>query len=1379
MFKKLFPITALALILLTFKVYAAENLLAEWTFDEMPQASFSEYVSGGKNGVITKTTNYAIKNYQTDFLEGSRMLKFTAFKSSEQAANANRTFYFTFPEYNPTKYPNTKLVVTYDTFVEYCTGATNYAAQQLLNYSSSAQTAIQTTTFTSTNGTTYSQKTGGNTITAPINTLNHIMYVYDYSTGKYSFTSNGTTKSNLTFTKTAANCFSFNVNKNEIYYIDNLRVLAVPNTFSVSRTLSYADQNKYVVEFNAPLKNVSLSVKKGSTTVSGYTYKIENDKLTIDFSKLSKSTKYTITIGTGTKNIIGTGLSVSKTYSFTPTGSTITESSAKIASTNAKDGFNPTEKLYFEYDKAISAADVNIVADGIDFTAFTKSISNKRLEINYSGSDIIPFDTDVTVTVTASETSGAKVTHEFSFKTQDANDFFSVYQQSQNKAQAGMGGFSVLVYVDIASPGKVYFERETINRTVEADLPFEPPAYAKVISPSGKTSFIYDFTYSETGKTAVCFNLPTAEEGIWQFQFSDSRDGDLIGIGIEEAYCWGVRGECLIGITENTLKNGYIYVPEKVDSVIVGAQSSSAFYVTDDKNVQYSPSSVNYTFGKHAVTINSIGDECYLEVNIADNFYGQFGIERAPSLLCPDLDSAEMLKGGWIETEGILCQGPIQSRARLEAIRLLNEKDLTVSFEKPALPERIDYPMAEALLFAPYGLITPLGDQVDRMVMDPDDPYFGSIFGQSGFTKPTVSWETGKFCNNGLTTGFGTVVGLDAQLNYLYQNKALANLNAIHILSAIIQLSEDHIIREGDNALNYPTTHGNFRIQWLSNSYEGIRNLLDPETVETIDLGLSAICDKQGGFRGMNTTNQFFFTMSAVESIARMTGVERHHDLFKNQAGNLAANDVFNERIGQSSAGYFIEDRGLDGQYHTLCQLLLYPTYKHYKAWSGADKETVSKLKGVIEDNIEFDSLFWLPQPKALLYTTPNCFTSRTTRAYAITTHTNYEFLIDEFPLAKRRFELVNMPDEGLGNAATFPCYVTNDEWAMRVINRYYPAYEYGIKNYTSHGTVALYNAYKNQSKFTSEPLPCEQESGIWDKNGIIAIKHKGIYLNSFYAIDGASSIPSMSYLGGGASVMWTEGTGSFSASKKPTNYSSGVTSKDQLNSSCIFGNTASGSFFFSGKEKSTLTWITPDKIFEISGTIPNTDITATWRYELTNDGIRITAKASSATGLGDVWMNIPLSLSEPEATVAFDGDTAIYSYLNDNVETVELATANDAEYVEGTSGGNLRVKLENGSATVDVKAVSHKKVEIEGMTDNETSVTATVKSYIGDVPVTVIAATYVGDRLTGVKTDDITATATATPVPLGINTTDAEYINLFIWDSLTGMTPYDFKTYN
>ena len=215
--------------------------------------------------------------------------------------------------------------------------------------------------------------------------------------------------------------------------------------------------------------------------------------------------------------------------------------------------------------------------------------------------------------------------------------------------------------------------------------------------------------------------------------------------------------------------------------------------------------------------------------------------------------------------------------------------------------------------------------------------------------------------------------------------------------------------------------------------------------------------------------------------------------------------------------------------------------------------------------------------------------------------------------------------------------------------------------------------------------LPCDSEHEIfYDNPGIAAISSNGVYAATFYNSTRANSaMANMSYYGG-PSLVSSKNTAGVVSSVRHTS----VTDEGGVVSSSVYGMTAEGNFYVSGKEALTCDWIEEGKKFRTYGSVPNTQKTLNWIYEMTDDGIIITAKVDGVKSGDDLWLNLPLTNQTAEGfeykdeagkvTMSYNGAQSIIEW--DNKLEYKLLDTTDKISVR-----RLRIKLPS-SGEVSVK---------------------------------------------------------------------------------------------
>lgn len=1006
---------------------------------------------------------------------------------------------------------------------------------------------------------------------------------------------------------------------------------------------------------------------------------------------------------------------------------------------------------------------------------------------------------------------------------------YDVYQKSGVYAQAGVGGFSILAdFAEGVAPGEIYFARTTVvPGGREADLPFTPSSVAMVINPAGEVVVAYDFSDIPTGTVSHKINITEAMDGVWQFKFTSGRTGDELEIGLDNARNWGIRGETILGVTSTTPKTSYIYVPDTVKDIYIGSTSTSSYPTLksegtgafgSDETV-LSTSNHMEVFMKRSGRISGTLDEGVYKLSLPSNKTG-YGImvDIAPSLMCKTKAMAEALMGGWQKVENVWVQGSIQAAARRELLRVAREEDLTYTFTKPVYDYRnVNYynnlknPLLEQYLIrGGNSPISNLAEFVSAQETDPNSKYCGMIVSKkdsnhSWVNETIAGWEDGLFPSGYefVSTAYGQIINMEgAELNAFVGHKGLINRTLLSILASLSQLSEDVMIKDSientsnpysESAGSYPYTHGEFYYSWLTNPYYGVREHIEgTDTCRIIDDAMKVLTYKMSNIRGFQT-NQWFFTVEGIASCYLATGDEIMKNMLDKHIEGILVGPHLNK--GQSSLGYFLENGGADGDYFDMGRGMFYSIYEKL-LHNDSGYRYLPQMKTVIDKTLEFDSLFRLTENNKVgnAYADmpgTNAASSRKTVEFAPrkTGHTTFEYLIDEFPLAKRRWEI---------NYA-------KDDTPSLSLAKYFDVYDTFGSNQAS-GDENVFNALKGVMEAESAPLPVEQEYGIWDKDGLIAVKHNGLYMNIFYAFpEIEEKLPDMSFLGGGISLLWGEGVEGVSASRKPNNYSRYIAdaAADEISardysdilSSCVFGKKSDGTIFATGKEIADLTWIEENKKFSIRGTTPD-DIDVTYTYSLEDYGINMNIRATGDTS--EKWINIPITDANTNGIVKYKPDEGTLSYILDGKGvTFKWDPGLSSTYIEDVTdhdfNGNqeavmncLRINMSNTEAvdvrimhstTVKPEIINSEFRKLSGGSPDLVGIKLTVENLTCEKkPYTCITAVYddIGSFIDCIISNGNVETEVI-EIDQGFSLPEnAQCIKVFLWERLSTMKPYD-----
>lgn len=820
-------------------------------------------------------------------------------------------------------------------------------------------------------------------------------------------------------------------------------------------------------------------------------------------------------------------------------------------------------------------------------------------------------------------------------------DRFPLLQKANGVHNArGFSGFSVLARFDSA-PSEIYVARTATSKTLST--PWDPMTIVRVSDPDGNLIAYYDFSDMEVGdrREAIIMLPQGGKSGIYTVSFMNAAHKDILEIGLPDTKYWGVRGDMGFNFSETTPNPGYVYAQKTAKFAYIGMSlAQQVSLATLDGTVIAGSSPVNRPTSKHDLYYEGIAPDTVFQLNTPENYAGGIIIDGITGLICPTPEAAENLKGGWVEESGIVTQGPLQARARAEALRLYETKELDVKpIGKPdEIPDVIYNPKAEAQLFGAYGVISKIQSVCERQSLNPDSPHFGSCWPLAD--DKSYQSLNGHVSSDNLFPVGAIAVALPLQLNYFYGSEALTTRVALSLLSVVTGLSESGIIRSSYNMYDSydPSLQGMFINDYFVETYMIIKNYLDPQTRDIIEEGIRLTCDKNGDNMGHGPTNQGLFTPINNARMWGHTGVSYYHEAFKRQLDAIC--ETTWPSFGYNETGYFVESGGMDASYAYMNLEEFSTMYLEYKK-TPYDEETMALLKETLEDSLEFESFWCTPQAVTGEVWGPNSYTSRTNTIFGNGGQIYYEKIWHEFPVAALRHKVPNpVVDENFHRG--YPHQINTDEQAMQQIRHYWDEYDKYFKLSDNRGgcyiwTWDSYEAF-NADEYC-EPaanLPCEEEgTKIWDdRYGFIAFKHKGIYSYCLYEVNcEQETTNNYCFLGGGPLVVWSENLGNTLVSRKNLNYNN-ISGENDIIGSSVFGRIGN-QFFFSGKEgnrglqwkatqPNTLTWLEEGKKFEIKGTVPKSEKTVSWIYDLTDTGVDLTVSISPYLAGEEFWINLP-----------------------------------------------------------------------------------------------------------------------------------------------------------
>ncbi|MDF2926338.1 MAG: hypothetical protein K0R57_5252 [Paenibacillaceae bacterium] len=818
---------------------------------------------------------------------------------------------------------------------------------------------------------------------------------------------------------------------------------------------------------------------------------------------------------------------------------------------------------------------------------------------------------------------------------------FPVYQASVNKLlQGNVGGFGMLAAYDAPGPGQVLVRRTT---QVTANEPFSPITLARVFNPEGQLVAWHDFTDQASGSEAATLEIPQGAAGIYRVSLSGGRNGDLLEIALPETEVWGVRGEMALGVNSTTLKSPYIYLPRTVTTFFLESVGSPTVEVYDHQG-QYLGMPVSEG-GRFKFAVNPALTDTVWQLQMDSSTTEALVFDGIPGLLTPTREAALALQGGTVEAEGLLVAGPTQAKIR-QAMTALDEEELEVSLEFPAeLPANLENPIVEALNYGKYGFLMGMKAPLQRQNLNPESPYYGVILGVDPENRPNpvaepASWE--NFLHPAILSpwdalNLASAVATPGELNPAYGHTGLANRAALAAMYHLVSTQGDDYIRENNlSSGNTPLTHAFFVYYNVAHTFSLIEDYLSPETKDAYRQALINTGDRIGDFKGYQS-NQWLHTIAGHLYTYMATGEAR----FLGYAERMLLSFVdgthgANSKFGQHPAGYFLEEYGPDGNYGSMNEYMLTAMYYEYRKLPQADAGLVEKLRAAVQKDLEFQSFYWLPQPSGVAngtFTSPSSMNARTKSYLGVPSYPGLFLAHPEFPLALARYNMIRAPLTGAGDAQIFPHLINNDDWAELLLQWALPKQDTAYEDTNGMWAPALHEAYERPDLVEPALLPVEESRGTWTLPGHVAWKRGGLYGAIFYDIAGASSIPAQSRVGGGPTVLWSEGTGVVVNSTK-NNASGSVASLDDLSFTGIYGYDNNGKLFSSGRERSSFHWLSEGESFEIRSALGNPGGDLTWKYELGDEMTTLTVTLNTYGSLHDTYVNLPVMLKEPGAVM-------------------------------------------------------------------------------------------------------------------------------------------------
>lgn len=820
---------------------------------------------------------------------------------------------------------------------------------------------------------------------------------------------------------------------------------------------------------------------------------------------------------------------------------------------------------------------------------------------------------------------------------------FPVAQRARIHVMGGaVRGFGMLAEFAEGGPREIVVARET---RVSGSEPYTPFALARVFDPQGNLAAVEDFTDQSTGREVRILKVDArAKAGVWRVSFSGGRGGDQVEIRLPKTETWGVRGEMALGVGGTMPRPAYLWVPPTSERLLVGIETGAT------AGVELRDAAGAAVLGKvegdptkraGRILLAKPPQDAVVRLDMPVSFAGALVVEGAPGLWCPTEAAARRLRGGVVESHGVLTAGPLQARARdwMVAAAAKVEREPKFVFPKE-IPADLKSPELQVLMFSNSGFANALDSMVraQNARLDPADPFFGT-FRDADWKKGELNWTqfwTPPASANFQPAGFASAATFESPLNPAYHNADLVRRAAIGAFANFMSMQGDDLLREGNmEATRYPMTHSFFIYPpALAQSFNDLRELLDPEARAIWREALIAVGDKLGDFQGYQSNQWSHMILGHLETYLG-TGEKRFLGYFERMATAFFDN-VYGpaSKYGQHPAGYFLEQGGPDGNYDHLSAYCLVAAWYSYRELPEAKPALVEKIRAGIEKNIRFSSFFWLPEADDGRVASPTAFNTRTASSIGGLGYPGMIMAKADFPLGLARFQLTPAPAKGVGTAWTFAYIANTDAWRREVIAE-------GLRrgaggNKASGGTWVSHirKTYSQPQRVEAAVIPAREVGGTWEVPGLVAWNRGGLYGVVFADVAGAKSVLN-GFTGGGPAALWSPSTGPFVMSMAPAESRSRIKSSQEqeepegLTFSCVYGKTADGAFFHSGKERAEIRTLAANERYEINAKMAAPSAGLVWRYDLRPEVLTIEVALTEQSAVKSAFVNLPLHTSD------------------------------------------------------------------------------------------------------------------------------------------------------
>ncbi|EIP97635.1 hypothetical protein OpiT1DRAFT_02082 [Opitutaceae bacterium TAV1] len=842
----------------------------------------------------------------------------------------------------------------------------------------------------------------------------------------------------------------------------------------------------------------------------------------------------------------------------------------------------------------------------------------------------------------------------------------------------GVRGFGMLAeYPASQPPGEIVVARRTTIPSPGKE-PYAPIALARVFDPAGNLVAVEEFTDQATPLEIRTLKPtlnpqpqtpnPTGSAGaasVWRISFSGGRAGDIVELRLPPTDTWGVRGEMALGIIPATLpRPAWLWIPPSSVKLLIGIETGNTSGI-ELQTTNGDGSSAAVLARPEPDPLKRAGRLFLADLPpglpgsvtrllLPARFGGAIVVEGAPGLLCPTPAAALRLRGGTVESHGVLTAGPLQARARdwMVANAPKVDRQLSITFPSPgSLPADLPDPQLQALMFGKYGFANTLAHTIklQNAHLDPADPFLGS-FRTENPPRGTPDWTRFWMPVNGVNfppAALAAAVTFPSPLNAARRNEDLIRRATLGAFANFMSMQGDDILREGSlEKTRYPMTHSFFIYPpALAQAWHGLRDLVPDDEARAIwRAGLVAVGDKLADYQGYQSNQWSHMILGHLETYLG-TGEKRFLGYFERLA-TAFFDGAFgpDNKFGQHPAGYFLEEYGPDGNYDHLSAYCLVTAWYYYRELPEANPALVEKIRAGIEKNIRFSSFFWLPDPgPAGGITSPTAFNCRTTSAIAGLGYPGMIMAKSDFPLGLARFRLTRppAPGKGIGMASTFSYIANTDEWAHAIIR---DGLRRGPTGYDAAGGTwvpHIYKAYSQPARVSPAPIPVEETGGTWTLPGLLAWNRSGLYGATFYDVAGATRTLN-GFAGGGPDTLWTGATGAFLLGTAPGKPQSGPVvrikdaqpqkSAESLTFSCVYGTDTGGAFFYSGKERASLDprTVVEGRHYDIGAKLDTPFATLAWTYDLPDDNTLVLSVSLNAQPAArEAFVNLPLRTVE------------------------------------------------------------------------------------------------------------------------------------------------------